>query len=163
MLYFRVMSSSHLNETGQASMVDVGEKHATRRVAVASGKVILPDEVLKCVRGSDIFTPKGAVFQIARIAGVHAAKQTGQLIPLCHPLPLEYCNVEIELTENVVTITAEARITSKTGVEMEALQAVSSAALTIYDMCKSIGQGISITDIRLIKKTGGKNDYHASK
>jgi molybdenum cofactor biosynthesis protein MoaC len=83
------MSSSHINEKGNASMVDVGEKQATRRVAVATGKVILPDEVLKCVQGADILTPKGAVFQIARIAGVSAAKLTGQLIPLCHPLPLE--------------------------------------------------------------------------
>lgn len=143
-------------------MVDVGEKQATRRVAVATGKVILPDEVLKCVQGADILTPKGAVFQIARIAGVSAAKLTGQLIPLCHPLPLEYCNVEIELSENVATIMAETRITSKTGVEMEALQAVSTAALTIYDMCKSMGHGIVISDIRLVKKTGGKKDYHAS-
>lgn len=147
---------------GQASMVDVSDKSATRRVAVASGRVILPEEVLKCVNGGDILTPKGAVFQIARIAGVTAAKQTGQLIPLCHPLPLEYCNVEIELLENVAIITAEARITGKTGVEMEALQAVSLAALTIYDMCKSMGHGIVITDIRLIKKTGGKSDYHAA-
>jgi len=143
-------------------MVDVGVKQATRRVAVATGKVFLPDEVLKCVQGADILTPKGAVFQIARIAGVSAAKLTGQLIPLCHPLPLEYCNVEIELSENVATIMAETRITSKTGVEMEALQAVSTAALTIYDMCKSMGHGILITDIRLVKKTGGKKDYHAS-
>lgn len=142
-------------------MVDVGEKQASRRIALASGKVILPDEVLQCVSGADILTPKGAVFQIARIAGVSAAKLTSQLIPLCHPLPLEYCNVEIELQENVATITAETRISSKTGVEMEALQAVSSAALTIYDMCKSMGHGIVITDIRLIKKTGGKKDYHA--
>jgi cyclic pyranopterin phosphate synthase len=156
------MSSSHINEKGNASMVDVGEKQATRRVAVATGKVILPDEVLKCVQGADILTPKGAVFQIARIAGVSAAKLTGQLIPLCHPLPLEYCNVEIDLSENVATIMAETRITSKTGVEMEALQAVSTAALTIYDMCKSMGHGIVISDIRLVKKTGGKKDYHAS-
>ena len=142
-------------------MVDVGGKEVTRRVAVATGKVILPDEVLKCVKGADILTPKGAVFQTARIAGVSAAKLTGQLIPLCHPLPLEYCNVEIELSENVATILEETRITSKTGVEMEALQAVTTAALTIYDMCKSMGHGIMITDIRLIEKTGGKKDYYA--
>ena len=132
------MSSSHINDNGQASMVDVGDKPATRRVAIASGKVILPDDVLACVSGADILTPKGAVFQIARIAGVSAAKLTGQLIPLCHPLPLDYCNVEIVLSGNIASITAEVRTTSKTGVEMEALQAVSSAALTIYDMCKSL-------------------------
>ncbi len=155
------MSSSHINESGQASMVDVTDKLPTRRTALASARVFLPDEVLGCVKGGDILTAKGAVFQLARIAGVYASKMTGHLIPLCHPLPLDYCNVEIELSGSIAVIEAEVRTTAKTGVEMEALHAASTAALTIYDMCKSMGHGIVISEIRLLKKTGGKLDYHA--
>lgn len=151
---------THLDESGNPSMVDVGEKPVTRRTAVARAVVNLPDEVLKNFEDGDIRTKKGAVFQTAIIAGVMAAKRTGELIPLCHPLGLDNCQLQISLNENKeVVIACTAAITGKTGVEMEALTGASVAALTIYDMCKAFSHDIVIREIKLMEKTGGKRDF----
>ena len=147
---------THLDSTGKPNMVDVGEKPVTRRRALAGAKVILPDEVLQHFLSGDIQTKKGSVFQTAILAGIMASKKTGELIPLCHPLGLDNCEVSIELKENrIVEITCLATITGKTGVEMEALTGASVAALTIYDMCKAFSHEILITDLRLLEKSGG--------
>lgn len=148
---------SHLDDKGQARMVDVGNKDVTAREAVAEARISLEPATLKLVQEGNI--KKGDVFGAARLAGVMAAKKTPDLIPLTHPLPLESVNVDFDLDEEktMVIITATARTTARTGVEMEAMTAASVAALTVYDMCKSAEKGITITDIRLIKKTGGKS------
>ncbi|MDN5217165.1 cyclic pyranopterin monophosphate synthase MoaC [Fulvivirgaceae bacterium BMA12] len=151
---------SHLDEQGNPNMVDVSDKAASKRTATARAIVVLPNEILAQFEKEEIQTKKGPVFQTAVLAGIMAAKKTGDLIPLCHPLPLENCNVTIRLNkDNEVEINATATITHKTGVEMEALTAVSVAALTIYDMCKALSHHIVIKDIRLIEKTGGKKDF----
>lgn len=140
-------------------MVDVSEKAVTKRTAIARSIVYLPDAVLEQLVAGDIQTKKGAVFQTAIIAGIMAAKKTGDLIPLCHPLGLDNCNVDIKLNdESEVEIYCTATITAKTGIEMEALVGASIAALTIYDMCKAISHNIVIKETRLIEKTGGKSD-----
>ncbi len=149
---------SHLDESGKAKMVDVGHKPATRREAVAEGFVSLSAQTLRAI--ADEKVPKGEVLGTARLAGIMAAKRTGDLIPLCHPLPVESVDVDFDLPElNVdgkhplkLRIKAIARITAKTGVEMEALTAVTVAALTIYDMCKAIDKTMVISDVRLISK-----------
>ncbi len=148
---------SHLDSKGQAAMVDVSGKGVTKRKAIASGKVILHTNTFRMLTDQKI--PKGDVLATARIAGIMAAKRVGELIPLCHPLPLEHVAIEFDLSEDLpgVEIYATASITAKTGVEMEALTAVSVAALTIYDMCKAIEKGITITDIKLLEKSGGKS------
>jgi cyclic pyranopterin phosphate synthase len=148
---------SHLNSKGQAHMVDVGDKDITAREAVAQATVLLKPETLRLVQEGNI--KKGDVFGAARLAGVMAAKKTPELIPLTHPLPLDSVNVEFTMDENksTVTITATARTTARTGVEMEAMTAASVAALTIYDMCKSAEKGIVISEIKLIRKSGGKS------
>lgn len=151
---------SHLDEKGKATMVDVGKKTATYRLAKAQAIVYLPDEVMQHFNGSDVETKKGGVFQTAILAGIMGAKKTSDLIPLCHPLALDNCKIDIEVTdENTLIITAEASIESKTGVEMEALTAASVAALTVYDMCKGLSHNIIIKEIKLLSKTGGKSDY----
>lgn len=151
---------THLDKANLPAMVDVSEKKDSLRTAIAQGIVILPEEIMQKFTDNDIQTKKGSVFQTAIIAGIMAAKKTGELIPLCHPLGLENCSINILLEEeNKLLITCTASITAKTGVEMEALVGVSMAALTIYDMCKSMSHEIVITDIRLLKKTGGKNDF----
>lgn len=151
---------THLDASGNPSMVDVGEKPVTRRMAVARAVVNLPDEVLKNFEDGDIRTKKGAVFQTAIIAGVMAAKRTGELIPLCHPLGLDNCQVQISLNERrEVIVECTAAVTGKTGVEMEALTGASIAALTIYDMCKAFSHDIVIREIKLMEKTGGKRDF----
>jgi len=150
---------SHLDDNGKATMVDVSEKQITQRTATARSIVLLPSEVLAQLKDGDIQTKKGSVFQIAIIAGIIAAKKTGELIPLCHPLALENCKVNISLDNNEVIIDCTASITAKTGVEMEALVGASLAALTIYDMCKALSHDIVIKETRLIKKTGGKHDF----
>ena len=138
-------SFSHLDKNGQATMVDVSEKQITHRVAVAQSIVVLPDEVLAQLVNGDVQTKKGSVFQTAIIAGIMAAKKTGELIPLCHPLGLDNCKITIELNEhNEVIISCTASITAKTGVEMEALVGASIAALTVYDMCKALSHDIII-------------------
>jgi cyclic pyranopterin monophosphate synthase len=150
---------THLNEQGLAAMVDVGEKKVTRRKAVARSIVELPDEVYEKLTNGDIQTKKGSVFQTAIIAGIMAAKKTGELIPLCHPLGLDNCSINIQINDNNLMIDCTASITSKTGVEMEALVGASIAALTVYDMCKSMSHDIVIKKIQLMEKTGGKHDY----
>lgn len=150
---------SHLDDNGKATMVDVSDKQVTQRTATARSIVLLPAEVLEQLVDGDIQTKKGSVFQIAIIAGIMAAKKTGELIPLCHPLALENCNINISLDNDEVIIDCTASITAKTGVEMEALVGASLAALTIYDMCKALSHDIVIKETRLIKKTGGKHDF----
>ena len=148
---------SHVDESGKAHMVDVGPKTATERVAVVTGTVLMQPETLKLIESNDI--EKGDVLGVARIAGIMAAKNTAQLIPLCHPLPLDQVTVEFRLDHerSAVDIRGTARTTAKTGVEMEAMTAVSIAALTIYDMCKAVDRGMRVSDIRLRRKTGGKS------
>jgi cyclic pyranopterin phosphate synthase len=148
---------SHVDDSGEARMVDVGEKPETKRVAVAKGSVLMRGETLELVAANRF--EKGDVLGIARVAGIMAAKNTSQLIPLCHPLPLDQVLVEFDLDEKrgAVDITATARTTAKTGVEMEALTAVSVAALTVYDMCKSSDRAMRIDGVRLASKSGGRS------
>jgi len=148
---------SHFDEHGKVKMVDVSGKGVTDRRAVASGKVLLSLETSQKLKSRD--NPKGDPLEIARIAGIMAAKRTQELIPLCHQINLSKVNVEAEITEYGVSIRSEVITVAQTGVEMEALTAVSVAALTIYDMCKAVQKDIEITDIRLDTKTGGKEDY----
>lgn len=146
---------SHFDETGKIKMVDVSAKEVTIRRAVASGRVLLSQETLQTLKTQQ--TPKGDPLEIARIAGIMAAKKTSELIPLCHQINLSKVNVTAEFTTDGISLTAEAVTNAQTGVEMEALTAVSVAALTIYDMCKAVQKDIVITDIRLESKTGGKS------
>lgn len=151
------MDFTHLDQKGRAVMVDVSEKRPTAREAVARGRVLLGSKVFQLVLDQNL--PKGDLLAVARVAGIMAAKKTPALIPLCHPLPLTKVEVHFELDEKekALLIEARAKTLAQTGVEMEALTAVSIAALTIYDMCKGIDKGLRITDIRLVKKTGGKS------
>lgn len=141
-------------------MVDVSEKQVSHRTATARSIVSLPAEVLEQLTNGDIQTKKGSVFQTAIIAGIMAAKKTGELIPLCHPLGLDNCQVNIHMNERQeVVIDCTATITAKTGVEMEALIGASIAALTVYDMCKALSHDIVIKETKLMEKTGGKRDF----
>ena len=154
------MTFSHLDERAQPNMVDVGEKTVSRRTAVARSIVSLPAEVLEELTNGDIQTKKGSVFQTAVIAGIMGAKKTGDLIPLCHPLGLDNCRINIRLNDlQEVVIDCTATITAKTGVEMEALVGASIAALTVYDMCKALSHDIVIKETKLMEKTGGKRDF----
>jgi len=147
---------SHLDEAGRARMVDVGAKPVTNRRAVAAGEVRMRPETLAKITAGEV--PKGDVLAVARVAGIMAAKKTGDLIPLCHPLGLE--SVVVELTpvgSGTLEITATATVTGRTGVEMEALTAVSVAALTVYDMCKAVDKEMTIGEIRLLEKSGGRS------
>ena len=154
---------THLDDKDQPQMVDVGHKAITRREAVAQSIVQFPDDMVQKFKGQDIVTKKGSVFQTAILAGIMGAKKTSDLIPLCHPLGLDDCKVEIQWNEDdQVVITSKAAITHKTGVEMEALTAASVAALTIYDMCKALGHGMEILPHQAAFKTGGKKDYVAT-
>ncbi|WP_207430218.1 cyclic pyranopterin monophosphate synthase MoaC [Sabulibacter ruber] len=156
-------SLSHIDENGLPGMVDVSPKKVTVRTAVAEGKVRFPEVVFEQLSGQNFLTKKGGVIQTAIIAGVMAAKKTSDIIPLCHPLALSTCKVEIEPAENYsLKVTCLVRCEGKTGVEMEALTGVSAAALCVYDMCKALSHDIQLTDIRLIQKTGGKSDIHAA-
>ena len=146
---------SHVDGAGAARMVDVSGKEPTRRRAVAEAVVDVGPAVAEAIRNDSV--AKGPVFEAARLAGIQAAKQTGHLIPLCHPLPLEHARVDMELRGQEVHIQAEAALTGKTGVEMEALTAAAVAALTVYDMCKAISKGIEIRCVRLLEKSGGKS------
>jgi len=147
---------SHYDGSGRASMVDVSAKAATRREAEASAYVLLKPAVLKALPKN----PKGDPLEVARLAGIMAAKKTADLIPMCHPLPLTHVDVNMRLCENGVAITAKVTTTAVTGVEMEALMAASVAALTVYDMCKALDKGIEIRQIVLNRKSGGKSgDY----
>ena len=141
-------------------MVDVSEKQVTLRTATARSIVALPAEAMQQLANGDIQTKKGGVFQTAIIAGIMAAKKTGELIPLCHPLGLDNCKVNIHVNENnEVVIDCTTSITAKTGIELEALVGASIAALTVYDMCKAISHDIVIRETKLMEKTGGKRDF----
>ena len=155
---------THFDEQGKARMVDVSGKPATERVATARGRVRLQPETLARIRAGEI--AKGDVLATARLAGIMAAKRTAELIPLCHPLALTSVVVELQCVpdRSAIEITATCRLKGRTGVEMEALTAASVAALTIYDMCKAIDRGMVVTDLRLLRKSGGKSgDYQAAK
>ncbi|MDX1942852.1 MAG: cyclic pyranopterin monophosphate synthase MoaC [Saprospiraceae bacterium] len=151
---------THLDAAGNPSMVDVGEKAITRRMARARSIVLLPLEVLNLLEQTEINTKKGPVFQTAILAGVMAAKRTGELIPLCHPIGMENCQIDIQVNgQQEVVIDCTATVTAKTGVEMEAMMGASIAALTIYDMCKAFSHDIIIKNVMLMEKTGGKRDF----
>jgi len=146
---------THVDDSGAARMVDVSAKDVTDRVAVATGKVVVSARVLELLRGDGV--PKGDALAVARIAGIMGAKQTPALIPLCHPLAISGVTVDLALSDDSVDITATVRTTDRTGVEMEALTAVSVAALTVVDMVKAVDKAAVITDIRVESKTGGKS------
>ena len=147
---------SHYDAAGRAAMVDVSSKTPTRREAEASAFVAMPRKVLQALPAN----PKGDPLEAARLAGIMAGKKTSELIPLCHPLPLSFLDVRLEVAENGISIRSRARTTANTGVEMEALVAASVAALTIYDMCKALDKGIEIRQVVLERKSGGKSgDY----
>ena len=154
---------THLDKTGKATMVDVSAKAVTHRTATAQALVFLPEVVLSQLNNGDLTTKKGSVFQTAVIAGIMAAKKTGDLIPLCHPLGMDNCKIDININDsNEVVIDCTASISAKTGIEMEALVGASVAALTIYDMCKALSHDIVIKEVKLIEKTGGKRDFKRS-
>jgi len=147
---------SHYDKSGRASMVDVSAKQVTKRTATASAFVAMSRDVLEALPRN----PKGDPLEVARVAGIMAAKRTSDLIPMCHPLPLSHIDVDTRVCENGVAITSEVTTTATTGVEMEALVAASVAALTVYDMCKALDKGIEIRQVVLEKKSGGKSgDY----
>ena len=148
---------THFDDNGDPSMVDINAKENTVRVAIATGKVTMKSETLKKIL--DIKIKKGDVLSVAKLAGIMAAKKTDQLIPLCHSIPLSYVNIDLEpdIKNSCIKIKSEASLVGKTGVEMEALTAISVASLTIYDMCKSVDREIVISDIKLIHKSGGKS------
>jgi cyclic pyranopterin monophosphate synthase len=146
---------THVDEHGAARMVDVSPKAATDRVATASGRVVVAASTADLLRRGDV--PKGDALGVARVAGIMAAKRTPDLVPLCHPLAISGVTVDLEVTDDAVRITATVRTTDRTGVEMEALTAVSVAALTVYDMIKAVDKEASITDVRVDRKSGGKS------
>lgn len=146
---------THLDDRGNACMVDVGGKAETPRAAIASGRIRMSAQALAAIREGDV--PKGDVLAAARIAGIMAAKRTADLIPLCHPLALDAVTVDFSFEDGAVRATATASLTGRTGVEMEAMTAASVALLTIYDMAKAIDKGMMIEDLRLIEKRGGKS------
>ncbi|WP_296129013.1 cyclic pyranopterin monophosphate synthase MoaC [uncultured Anaerococcus sp.] len=151
---------THLDENGRARMVDVSNKESTDRVALATGKVFLNDKTYTMVKNQEI--QKGDVLTVAKVAGIMAAKNTSNLIPMCHPINLTSIDIEFKMDDErkVIEIFARAMLNAKTGVEMEALTAVSVTALTIYDMCKAVQKDIEIGEIKLLRKTGGKSgDY----
>ena len=148
---------SHFDDTGASRMVDVGDKPATTRVARAEGRVRMSPETLRAIGDRKI--AKGNVFEVARLAGIMAAKRTSDLIPLCHPLPIDGVQVDLSPIEGEpsIRITATVRTTARTGVEMEALTAATAAALTVYDMCKAVDRGMTLGPFRLLEKTGGRS------
>jgi cyclic pyranopterin phosphate synthase len=147
---------SHVDDQGRARMVDVGEKPVTERVAVAGATVVMKPATLRLIRGGGI--AKGEVLAVARVAGVMAAKRTAEIVPLCHPLPIDVATVEFDAgSAGRLHIRATVKVRGRTGVEMEALTAVTAAALTIYDMCKAVDRGMTITDVCLLEKCGGRS------
>ncbi len=150
---------THIDNEGKARMVDVSNKSPSKRTAIASGLVVLSQDAFNAIVDKKV--PKGDVFATARIAGIMAAKGVGSLIPLCHPLPVEHVEIDFKPRDDIpgIEIIASASITAKTGVEMEAMTAVSISALTIYDMCKAIDKGILIKEIKLLEKSGGKSGH----
>jgi cyclic pyranopterin phosphate synthase len=152
---------THFRKRGEVAMVDVTHKEVTERIAVARGFVRMSPSVLRALRAQKV--PKGNPLEIARIAGIAAAKRTSDWIPLCHPIPLTHIDVTARLCKNGVELESRATTAGRTGVEMEALVAVSAAALTVYDMCKALDKGMEITDIVLIEKIGGKSGHYLRK
>ena len=154
------MPLTHLDATGRPAMVDVSDKGITKRTATATAEVVLGEEILQLLTAADFATKKGSVTQTAIIAATMAVKQTWSVIPLCHPLPIQGCTVQIE-TEGGASLRVHCTVSTegKTGVEMEALHGASVAALTVYDMCKAMSHAIRIEGLRLIEKRGGKSDY----
>jgi cyclic pyranopterin phosphate synthase len=154
---------SHLDAQNRPVMVNVGDKPVTRRTARAVAVVALPPALAALLQDGDIATKKGAIFQTAILAGVMGAKRTGELIPLCHPLALDDCQIRItaDAGRGEVTIHCQVQTHARTGVEMEALTGATVAALTVYDMGKAVSHGIVIKEVRLVEKTGGKSDYRA--
>ena len=155
------MPLTHLDATGRPAMVDVSDKGITKRTATATAEVVLGEEILQLLTAADFATKKGSVAQTAIIAATMAVKQTWSVIPLCHPLPIQGCTVQIE-PEGGASLRVHCTVSTegKTGVEMEALHGASVAALTVYDMCKAMSHAIRIEGLRLIEKRGGKSDYH---
>lgn len=151
---------SHIDESGNASMVDVSSKPASVRTAVASGKVIFPQDVFDKLATQDFLGHKGSIIQTAVIAGIQAVKKTAELIPLCHQLNLSKIQIDIVPIDATLQINCTVKCNEQTGVEMEALAGVSVSALTIYDMCKALSHDIKISEIQLEQKTGGKNDFN---
>ncbi len=150
---------SHFNERGESHMVDVGAKPVTQRLARARGQVLMEPETLRLITQREV--AKGDVLEVARIAGIMAAKRTGELIPLCHPIGLDSVSITFaQPDEKTLAIEATAQVHAKTGVEMEALTAVSVAALTVYDMCKSVDRSMTIEDVCLVEKKGGKSGHY---
>jgi cyclic pyranopterin monophosphate synthase len=149
---------SHMDEQGRVKMVDTSGKAVTARRAAATARVLMSPETIKAVR--EHRTPKGDPLETARLAGIMAAKRTAELIPLCHTLPLSHVDVRVEIQDTGVLIEAQASTEAQTGVEMEALTAATIAALTVYDMCKAVDKGMTITDVRLEEKTGGKSGHY---
>jgi cyclic pyranopterin phosphate synthase len=148
---------THLDSEGKARMVDVGGKAETRRVAIAAGRILMSSEALAAIRDGQV--PKGDVLAAARIAGIMAAKKTAELIPLCHPLALDAVTVDFAFEEDALVASATASLSGRTGVEMEAMTAVSIALLTVYDMAKAVDKGMVIDGVRLIEKRGGKSGH----
>lgn len=155
------MSFTHLNDDGKPQMVDVGDKAITTRVAVAEATVVLGEAIIRELENNDFNSKKGSITQTAIIAGTMAVKQTWATIPLCHAIPISGCSVDIKgANAGSMTVICEVRTEGRTGVEMEALHGATVAALTIYDMCKSMSHAIRIENVHLVSKTGGKSDYH---
>lgn len=162
--YFMCMSElTHVDENNQPGMVDVSDKNTTKREAIAESIVVLGEELINLLDEGDINSKKGPVFQTAIIAGTMAAKKTWDLIPFCHPLPLEKCKLSIDVLDDTsIQIRCTCLTNARTGVEMEALTGASVAALTVYDMCKAVNKGIVIKESKLLSKSGGKSDFQAS-
>lgn len=154
---------THLDKNGNATMVDISDKKTTTRTALASGVIHITQEILEAIKKDSI--KKGNVFTVAKIAGINSAKMTEAIIPLCHQIPLDYIDINFDLQEEnlIIEVLASVKTSHKTGVEMEALVAVNASLLTIYDMCKGVSKDMRITDIKLLKKTGGKSgDWETS-
>ena len=150
---------SHYSKDGASRMVDISDKKPTLRIARASGFVKMDDSTLELIKNK--LLPKGDLFEVAKVAGIIAAKKNSELVPMCHPLSISYIDVSVELDNDRsgIRLTSEIRLEGKTGAEMEALTAVSIAALTVYDMCKAVDKNMVINDIKLVEKSGGKSDY----
>lgn len=152
---------THVDADGRPAMVDISDKRATRRTAVAESRVLLPEEVARVLRDTGGRSKKGPVFDTAIVAGIMAAKRTHELIPFCHPMAIDDCRIHIDLQGNEVVILCQVSVEHRTGVEMEAMTGATLAALTVYDMCKGLSHEISIEATRLLIKRGGKSDFNA--
>ena len=161
-IHINMSTLTHIDDSNQPSMVDITDKSISKRTATAQTHIIVGNQVMQLLKDGDIQSKKGPVFQTAIIAATMAAKNTSNLIPFCHPIPLEKCKVNIApITETTIEILVTCQTTGKTGIEMEALTAANIAALTIYDMCKAISHTMTITEGKLLTKTGGKSDYQS--